>query len=386
MKILRVISSTRLENGGPINGLINSTAGLVKLGHSIEVACLDDPRLAHLKKLPFKTYAFSSKWGVLMYSSAYKNWAQQNIQNYDLVIIHGLWQYHSYITAKYCQQLGVPYFLFVHGMLDPWFNTIHWAKTLKKKLYWWAVEKGVVANADQVLFTSETEKELARTSFWPYRARERVVSYGCSVPSVQTNSLLEKFYTSYPDLKGKKFGLFLSRIHEKKGLDLLVHALPEIVDEFPDLVIVIAGPDSVNLKQSLVASAESLGVSGNLKWVGMLQGDFKWGALAASDFFILPSHQENFGIAVAEALAMQTPVLISDKVNIWQEISAYRAGLVEADTLEGVVQLLQQWLSLSQSEQDRMSINAGKCYNENYSMDAAIHDLNSLINDYSAKK
>jgi len=96
--------------------------------------------------------------------------------------------------------------------------------------------------------------------------------------------------------------------------------------------------------------------------------DAKWGAFAACEAFILPSHQENFGIAVAEALACGRPVLISDQVNIAPEIAGDGAGLVEPDTLEGTIRLLERWLSLDAEQRESMQEQALITFATRYDM------------------
>ena len=93
--------------------------------------------------------------------------------------------------------------------------------------------------------------------------------------------------------------------------------------------------------------AEKLGISDRTHWLGMLEGDLKWGAMRAADALIHPSHHENFGMVIAEAMACGTPVLISDKVNIWREIVASQGGIVEPDTVEGTRKLICRFLALS---------------------------------------
>ena len=111
----------------------------------------------------------------------------------------------------------------------------------------------------------------------------------------------------------------------------------------------------------------------------MLQGELKWGALLAAEAFILPSHQENFGIAVAEALAVGTPVLISDKVNIWREIEADNAGLVAPDTLDGTVSLLERWLALDASGYAAMGERAQQCFAERFHIQRATERLLEIV-------
>ena len=142
------------------------------------------------------------------------------------------------------------------------------------------------------------------------------------------------FSNSFPQLRGKRLLLFLGRLHEKKGCELLLEAFVAArnsADVDPSLHLVMAGPcaDQKYLEHLKRLAAENSAVT----FTGMLAGSSKWGALSAADAFILPSHQENFGIAVVEALACGTPVLISKEVNIWREIDADQAGYAEDDDL-----------------------------------------------------
>ena len=134
---------------------------------------------------------------------------------------------------------------------------------------------------------------------------------------------------------GRSYLLFLSRIHPKKGCDLLLQAFAKIAPAHPKLHLIMAGPDAVGMRKHLQTIVDQAGLTDRVHWPGMLKGDAKWGAFAVSEAFVLPSHQENFGIAVAEALACGRPVLISDQVNIAPEIEADGCGIVEPDTLEG---------------------------------------------------
>jgi glycosyltransferase involved in cell wall biosynthesis len=121
-------------------------------------------------------------------------------------------------------------------------------------------------------------------------------------------------------------------------------------------------------------------------WPGMLTGDAKWGALYRAKAFVLPSHQENFGIAVVEALACVTPVLISNQVNIWQEIEADRAGLVANDTLEGTQQLFQKWDNLSPLEKKAMTQAAKDSYSNRFGVVNAAKTLLKTMEDLVGKK
>jgi glycosyltransferase involved in cell wall biosynthesis len=173
------------------------------------------------------------------------------------------------------------------------------------------------------------------------------------------------------------FLLFLGRIHPKKGCDLLLDAFAHIAGLAPELHLVFAGPDGEHLQQKLAARAAAAGISHRVHWIGMVTGDRKWGAFYSCEAFALPSHQENFGIAVAEALACGKPVLISDKVNIWEDLAQDRVAITGPDTPAGTLCTLRQWIALLPPEKEAMGLRALQCfhrrYDSNTSADAIVH-------------
>lgn len=386
MKILRVISSINPSAGGPINGLINSSIELVKFGHEIDVLSLDDPHAPWVKNFQFPVESFKGVFGAINYSGALAKWLALHVKNYDVVVIHGLWQFHSFATAKACKVNNIPYVTFTHGMLDPWFNLNNKIKTLKKNIYWKLFEQFTINNSNAVLFTSDEERNLASKSFKPYSANEIVVAYGCSQSSISREEATRVFYSNFPALQNMKFTLFMSRIHEKKGIDLLIKAISSIETLPSDYKFVIAGPDNSTLKPKLERMIRNLGVEDRIVWVGMLEGDAKWGAYHAAECFILPSHQENFGIVVAEALSTATPVLITNKVNIWREIKTKGAGFIENDDVQGVQSLLEKWFELSETEKQLMSEKAINCYENNFSIESASSDLEKILIEVASQK
>jgi glycosyltransferase involved in cell wall biosynthesis len=264
-------------------------------------------------------------------------------------------------------------------MLDPWFKRTYPLKHLKKWIYWPWAEYRVLRDAQAVLFTSEEERLLARDSFWLYRANEYVIAYGTTTPPNDAARLRELFLAANPQLRGRRVLLFLSRIHVKKGCDLLVRALAGFAAAEPALHLVVAGPDQTGWIEKLQQLANRLGVADRITWPGMLRGDLKWGAFYSAEAFILPSHQENFGIAVAEALGCGLPVLISDKVNIWREVQSHGAGIIADDTEEGTLTLLQKWLSLTPGQRRTMGRNARALFDERFTVDAMATGLLDVV-------
>ncbi|MBU3010330.1 glycosyltransferase [Polaribacter vadi] len=271
------------------------------------------------------------------------------MKNYDLLIVHGLWQYQSFVVAQIAKSKDIPYYVMPHGMLDPYFQIAkeRKLKAIRNRIFWQFIEKKLINNAKGLLFTCEEEKKLANTTFPMYNPKsEKVVGLGVELPPIETNKMREELQLIVPEWNGKPFWLFLSRIHPKKGVDLLIEAYTKLEQENIDLPqLIIAGPGLITeYGKKVLEKSKS---SKNIYFPGMLTGDARWGAFYAAECFILPSHQENFGIAVVEALACGTPVLISNKVNIWREIEKNKAGIVQNDDTGSIFKSLKTWFNYS---------------------------------------
>jgi len=378
LRILHVIYSLSLKHGGPPEGLRQLADAYHQEGIHLEVASLDGPEEAFLKELLFKVHALGPVRSVYGYSSRLLPWLRAHVDQYDAVIINGIWQYNSFAGWRAIQG-RVPYAVFIHGALDPWFKKTYPLKHLKKLLYWRAFQYPVLRDALAVLFTTQTEMEQAQLSFRLNRWNGVVVPYGTNAPNGDPASQREVFFSACPGARNRRFLLFMARIHEKKGCDLLIEAFSRISSNAPDLHLVMAGPDQVGLRATLEKQAEKLGVADRIYWPGLLQKDAKWGAFHAAEAFILPSHQENFGIAVAEALACGKPVLISNKVNIWQDVISDGAGIVGDDTTDGTYGLITKWLELSQNKRIEMSQRALACFSARYSMRGAAKAISAMF-------
>jgi glycosyltransferase involved in cell wall biosynthesis len=379
MRFLHIVSSVDPKTGGPVNGIIQLSAELKRLNVIVDVCSLDNPDSEFLESFPLRVYPLGPSFLKYAFNRKIVPWLLNNIDNYDLVIINGIWQYHSYAVYKTLTRLGIPYFIFTHGMLDPWFKYSYPLKHLKKWFYWLWFEYRVLKNAKGVLFTSDQERLLARKSFWLYKANEIVTGYGINPPPPNSEELVFNFLSTYPELKTKRIVLFLSRIHEKKGPDILIEAFSEVMNRDKALHLLIIGPGEARYVDRLKLFAEKLGCCERVTWLDYVYGDIKWGAFFSSEVFCLPSHQENFGIAVAEALACGKPVLISNKINIFTEIEASGAGFIASDTLEGTVNSLNSWLDMNESEMQSMRENAISSYKKYFNVGSYAKKILSLI-------
>jgi glycosyltransferase involved in cell wall biosynthesis len=206
-----------------------------------------------------------------------------------------------------------------------------------------------------------------------------VVGYGTSAPPGDAQHQRELFLSHYPRLRGKRILLFLSRIHPKKGVDLLIEAFNSVSQHDSRLHLVIAGPDQTGWKSLLMKRTEELGIEKRVCWTGMLSGDLKWGAYHAAELFCLPSHQENFGIVVAEALACGLAVTLANPVNIASEVASARAGLVHADTLTGTQAALMEWLNMPSLEQEEMGKRGHRLFKERFDFASVAKNLVPII-------
>ena len=379
MNILHVISSVNPAGGGPIEGVKQLGTLLDGAGHHVEIASLDSPNARYLGQSPLPVHPLGPSKLKYGFTPRFVPWLRANRNRYDVVVINGLWQYHSWGTWRALRKSDTPYVLFTHGMLDPWFKKQYPLKHLKKWMYWPWAEYRVLRDARAVLFTCEEERRLARNSFWLYRCNEIVVSYGTSKHQGDPDSELQELFAHYPELRGKRLVLFMGRIHPKKGCDLLIDAFAKILGSDPDWHLVIAGPDQVGWQRALTDKAGELGVHGRVTWTGMLSGRLKWGAIRASEVFVLPSHQENFGIAVAEALSLGVPTLISNKVNIWREIQDDGAGIVSEDTLQGSCDLLKAYVEMPDEKKRAMRQAAVECFRERFEIKKAAQTFYNVL-------
>lgn len=377
MRILRVISSIDPRGGGPIEAARAIDTELTRLGHTVESVCLDSADEPFIAKYPVRVHALGPSHLGYRYCARLVPWIRQNRQRFDAVVVDGLWQYHGFAVRAALSGTDTPYFVFAHGMLAPWFKYTYPLKHLKKWLYWLLAEYRVLRDACAVLFTCEEECESARDSFSPYKVDEAVCGLGTSPPPGNCPELVQKFLDAHPNLKNKRLILFLGRLHEIKGCDLLLSAFAKVAHD--DMALVVAGPDSSGLIRSLQAQAQDLGIADRVTWTGMLRGDEKWGAMYASHVFCLPSHHENFGMAVAEALACGKPVLISNKVNIWREIETDAAGFVDDDTEVGTLRNLERWIALDAVGRDEMASRAQRCFAQRFQIRQMAERLAEIV-------
>ena len=352
MRILHIIGSISPANGGTTEA-VRMLIEHAPPGYSSEVVTLDEPSAPFLNTFTFPIHAL----GAGSWRSPHLNpWLRANRDRFDGVLVHGLWESIGLAVLQTIRG-HKPYVVFPHGMLDPYFKRAFPKKHLKKQLLWLVFVHRELRSAFRVCFITAVERDLAAKTFWPSNWTPMVVGLGAEPPPHNPNTSIPAFYNLCPQVRGQRFLLFLGRLDPKKGPDLLLEAFAKTAALDPNLHLVMAGPGDASyiaqLKSSIPAALNS-----RIHWPGMLKGEPKWGAFAASEAFILPSHQENFGIAVVEALACAKPVLITHPINIAPDVEADGCALVEADTAQGITNILQRWIALPAGTRAAMSDQA----------------------------
>jgi glycosyltransferase involved in cell wall biosynthesis len=259
---------------------------------------------------------------------------KQLVEASTLVHIHGIWDpnFHPFILQ--CRKSSCPYIIRTCGMLDPWSLS---QKRVKKWLYRKFRLDAHLRNAAAIHFTTEAEAELAAKFC---RSEQKIVEpNGVFIEEFPIESPVE-FWNQFGIPQGSTVAIFLGRIHPKKGIDFLVRALK--LNSRLELHLVIAGPNEENHQASLEKLAEG---DPRIHFVGMLHGDRKKIALAAANFFVLTSFQENFGNAVVESLACGTPVMISPRVNLADVVADQKIGELVALNDEAIAKALWRWTS-----------------------------------------
>jgi len=377
VRILQIIGTMDPKAGGP-TAAVRALLEFAPPGYTCEVVTLDDPAAPFLKDLPFPVHALGPPRTGLAYSAKLLPWLRENRHRFDGVLVNGLWQYIGFATWR---AFGgrVPYAVFSHGMLDPYFKKAFPLKHLKKWVYWLLADYWMLRGAYRVLFTTTDESRLAEQSFWLHRWNGLVIPFGADRPPSNEAPLLASYYAAFPQMQNRRFLLFLGRIHRKKGCDMLIQSFVKYAALDPQLHLVMAGPDQQAWSAALKEIVAAAGLTERVHWPGMLSGDVKWGAFYASEAFVLPSHQENFGIAVAEAMACRRPVLLADKVNIAAEIAADGAGLMESDTQAGTDNLLRRWIEMPAAERRIMQQKASETFDRRYDMRKNAEAINRVF-------
>jgi glycosyltransferase involved in cell wall biosynthesis len=378
MKVLHVIPSLWQGDGGPSNALRAMERALAAHGVTVETATTDDNgpgmrsgKAGHgpiVEEGTVRRY-FAKRSEFYKWSPGFARWIAHAVGDYDLLHLHALFSFTTTAASQAARRAGVPYVVRPLGTLAPW-GMEHrrpWLKRASLRM----IEAPLLHHAAAVHFTSD--EEMREAAALRIDMRPVVIPLGIDIPPPSAHSPR--------DACGSVQALFLSRLHPKKNLEGLLDALAMLREEFPRLRLTIAGSGDPEYASALRARADALGLADRVSWLGFVEGEAKHRAFRDADFFVLPSHSENFGIAAAEALAYGLPCVLSGGVALARDVVAAGAGLEIATSAESIAAGLR--LIMPPAARAPMQANALRLARERYSLDAMGARLKQLYMDIS---
>ncbi|WP_230119982.1 glycosyltransferase [Arthrobacter sp. Bi83] len=339
--------------GGPSTAVRALASALTDQGHAVTIVAHDDKSHAvQDDTLPYEILRFPLTMRVWQFSAAYLSWVRKNISRYDAVLVHSLFLSHSFFVPLLARKTKVPYAIRPHGSL----NIADMANNLPlKKVYLRAIEQRNLRSARFVFCTSQREADEA-VRFGDFRTEVIPLGVDDSIRSGRDLALVDRNLIA-----------FIGRLTRKKGVDIVVRSLPDILKVHPNAKIIVAGPDDEGLLDGFRQLASSLGVIDSISFPGHYGETARNELLAKAGVFILPSLDENFGIGVAEAMAAGVPVAITPGVSHAAYVPQYGAGIVSSRNPEVFATDVSRIIGLDQDAYSSMSHGAERLVQENYS-------------------
>lgn len=359
MRVLHVIPSIALVHGGPSQVIRTMERALAAEGVEVETATTDDDGPGRRVAKPLGVLVeeegarrryFRKNTQFYTCSWSFARWIFTHVHHYDLVHIHALFSFTSVVAALAAQRRGVPYVVRPLGSLSEDRRRTG-RPYLKRHSFRW-LEGPIIRRASSVHFASEVERLHAEALGHPIRSA--VIPLAVDTfdrPAVQGLSSL------LPETANNRVVLFLSRLDPIKNIEALISAFAAVEREIPRLHLVIAGSGKAAYVAKLKEMASRAGITSSVTWPGHVQDEFKAVLLQGASAFVLPSYSENFGVAVAEALAAGLPCIVSQGVALGRQVEAAEAGIcvgvAPAEIAEGMRKVF-----ASDEQRRRMAANA----------------------------
>jgi glycosyltransferase involved in cell wall biosynthesis len=351
MKILHITSSIDKSSGGPSRSVPQTCIELAKLGISIELVTQESANMVVVEESSHLTVHFRSIKELFIYGS------RLSAKDIDLIHLQHIWNPYIQVMAFWAFQKKIPYIITPRGMLEPWIMANNrWKKKLALFLY----QKRAIQRAAQIHATAQMEAD-------------NIKELGFSNPiSIIPNGIDLSEVKKGKEQYGSKKMVFLSRIHPKKGIELLLKAWRKT--DTKDWMLEIAGSGEASYVETLTQSVEDLE---NVCFVGTKYEESKWDFLRSADVMVLPTHSENFGIVVAEALAVGVPV-ITTKGTPWEDLETYQCGWWIELTVSNLKRSFEEVMRASQDQIQAMGCNGQRLVKDKYDIKAVAENMRAL--------
>jgi glycosyltransferase involved in cell wall biosynthesis len=343
MKVLHVIPSVSAVHGGPSQVIVDIEHALTARGIDVTTVTTNDDgdsrtlpvRCGEPLAVPFATrWYFPRNTVFFKVSVGLGRWLKDNVASFDLVHAHALFSFGPIAAAFLARRAGVPYILRPLGVLAPYGMTLH--HPIAKRVSFTLIERGLIESASAVHFTSSAEQ--AEAEALGLKCKGIVIPLGIDVDIISKGPKVQKKPADSANL------LFLSRIDPKKNLEGVLRALRIVLSKNINVTLSIAGSGDPQYVDALRLLAHDIAITDHVKWLGYVEGERKSEVLAAASAFVLASFSENFGVAVAEALAAGLPCLISRGVAISEKIEKAGAGILIGTSPEDIAAAIEKFL------------------------------------------
>ncbi|WMN48322.1 glycosyltransferase [Vibrio alginolyticus] len=382
MKVLAVIENISDEYGGPANSLpsllhsLRKNNGLDSCIYSVKLKNDEKNTIIKQEGLNWKSYKLIGP-RKLMFSPGLIWGVYKDIQSDDVIFSNNLWNFAAFASYALSRILKVQHIVSVRGSLYPWSLK---QGAIRKKIIWKLFQFRALQNASFIHVTCKEEYDAVRSL--GIDAPIEIIPHGVKYEDFQDLPDLLSATKELSLPEGKKFLLFISRLHKKKGLDLLLDVWPQIVAQHPDWCLVISGPDYENYSQKISKLIENESLSDSLVYTGMLSGWRKDCAFACANGFVLPSYTENFGVVIGEALAAGIPTITTHGTP-WQDISTYDCGWYIETSRSNLIEAIKELISSSEGELALKGERGKKLIRDKYSWDSKSDSFFEVLNHYS---
>jgi len=363
VKILHVTADFAPKWGG-VYQVVASLAKELQKNSEVSIFATYREHMNQSEAIPGVRHFYLETSSKYQFSFAIKKQLEELIPEYDLIHIHGLWQFPLSYSATVARAKKIPYVYHIHGMLDPWALSFH---PVRKKVYSAIWERKNLNGAAKIICLTENEEKYVR-------------KFGVASPTVVIPNGIERsfadhlpakkqFSEKHPEFLGKYLVLFLGRIHPKKGIELLIRALQKLSQLPAKIHLIIAGPEEDKAyTQNLKTLVSSLQLEKNITFFGEVYGESKKELLIGADLFVLPSHDEAFSISILEAMVCNLPVVVTKNCN-FPEVERFQAGFVIPHNLDHLVDVMSN-IIVDEKAQTQMGANGRKLVLANYHWDA----------------
>jgi len=372
LRVLHTISGIWKHTGGPAETVPQLCSALVQKGIDVILTTLDGPlsdAAIECKKNSVDLRTYSHHW---KFSLKITEAIKEITKNVDIIHGHGLWLPTNWVTGFYARKHNKPFVITTRGALNP--NALSHSPW-KKKIAGYLFDNRNLHSADCIHVTSLGEYEAIRS--YGLKNPMAIIPNGIDIKKFMFLPPGTALIDRYKTLDGKKILLFLSRISWEKGLPLLAEAWANVSPDFRDWHLLIGGRGPQKYENEIKRLFKEKGLSERVTWAGLLLGEEKMSALALAELFVLPTHSENFGIAIAEALSAGVPV-ITTKEAPWPDLIEHKCGWWIPIDVDCLTNVLREALMLSDAEREEMGENGKSLIQGKYTWDRVTAQMISV--------